>query len=192
MPNTYFLFTLVFWLIFVVYWIISFKKLNKDAYSRATFAKIMILLFIVICFSFIYLLLSFFGFGFGLFPGKSTADIIRFNGTLICVLGIFLSIWSRNTIGPNWSGKVTTKKSHELVKDGPYKLIRHPIYAGFLLAFLGTALTIGELSVFLFFLFCIFVLWIKIKFEESILCEKFPKTYPLYQKRTKKLIPYIL
>jgi hypothetical protein len=47
-------------------------------------------------------------------------------------------------IGRDWSGTITVKRDHELVKSGPYRLVRHPIYSGLLLAFIDSALARGE------------------------------------------------
>ena len=49
-----------------------------------------------------------------------------------------------DVLGGNWSSDVTLKRDHELVVDGPYAFVRHPIYTGILLALLGTALAVGE------------------------------------------------
>ena len=50
------------------------------------------------------------------------------SGLGICLLGLALAIWSRNTLGRNWSSVVMLKKEHELVERGPYRFVRHPIY----------------------------------------------------------------
>src|SRR3974390_314183 len=49
-------------------------------------------------------------------------------------------------LGENWNGTVTLKEGHELIRSGPYRFIRHPIYTGMLIAFAGTVLALGELS----------------------------------------------
>src|SRR5580700_4565651 len=57
-------------------------------------------------------------------------DTIGFAGFAITIAGINLAIWARLSIGRNWSGTVTVKQGHELVRSGPYSLVRHPIYSG--------------------------------------------------------------
>jgi len=52
---------------------------------------------------------------------------------VICVLGLFLAIWSRKVLGAEWSRDVELKQGHKLVERGPYTLMRHPIYTGHLL-----------------------------------------------------------
>src|SRR5690348_951482 len=58
----------------------------------------------------------------------------------LTALGLLFSFWPRFALGSNWSGAVTIKAGHELIRRGPYRRIRHPIYTGLLAAFLGTAL----------------------------------------------------
>ena len=57
--------------------------------------------------------------------------------------GLGLAVWARAHLGRNWSGTVTVKQDHALVRTGPYRIVRHPIYTGLLLALIGTAAAIG-------------------------------------------------
>src|SRR5260221_8388257 len=63
---------------------------------------------------------------------------------LLVLLGLWIAIWARVTLGGNWSSRVTLKEGHELIQRGPYRLIRHPIYSGLLLMVLGTAILVGR------------------------------------------------
>src|SRR5262249_9463989 len=65
-------------------------------------------------------------------------------GPALVVAGLGLAAWARAHLGANWSSQVVVKEDHALVRDGPYRLVRHPIYTGLLIAVLGTALAIGE------------------------------------------------
>ncbi|HEX5398939.1 MAG TPA: isoprenylcysteine carboxylmethyltransferase family protein, partial [Verrucomicrobiae bacterium] len=47
-------------------------------------------------------------------------------GDLVCVMGLFFTIWARRTLAGNWSSNVTFKQGHELIRRGPYRLARHP------------------------------------------------------------------
>src|SRR5262249_30686119 len=66
-------------------------------------------------------------------------------GVALTAAGAAFAIWARLVIGRNWSGTVTIKAGHELVRTGPYACVRHPIYTGLLLAAVGTSVYIGEL-----------------------------------------------
>ncbi len=65
-------------------------------------------------------------------------------GTALVVAGLGFAVAARAYLGRNWSGTVTLKQGHELIRTGPYRLVRHPIYTGMLLAFVGTAMARGD------------------------------------------------
>src|SRR5581483_6790060 len=67
-----------------------------------------------------------------------------FVGLGLLVVGLAFAIWARVHLGRNWSGTVTIKVDHELVRSGPYNLARHRIYTGILVGMVGTAIALGE------------------------------------------------
>ncbi len=67
---------------------------------------------------------------------------------ILTAAGFAFTLWARAMLGGNWSGTVTIKVGHELIRNGPYRLVRHPIYTGILVAFLGTALAYNQWSAF--------------------------------------------
>ena len=77
-----------------------------------------------------------------------------------------------------------------LVTSGPYTYVRHPLYAGAILALFGSALTGSLVAVVLFIISIIFCLR-RINKEERVMLGLFPGQYPAYQARTKRLIPYV-
>jgi len=96
------------------------------------------------------------------------------------------------TLGGNWSSEVALKQGHELVKTGPYRFVRHPIYTGLLLMCLGTAIVPGQLRSWLGFLLLCAGFWIKLKQEETLMLQHFPDEYPVYRRQVKVLIPFII
>jgi protein-S-isoprenylcysteine O-methyltransferase Ste14 len=112
-------------------------------------------------------------------------------GALICVLGIAVAVWARVDLGRNWGMPMTQKSEPELVTSGPYRLVRHPIYSGLLVAVVGTALVTNLLGLLIaalltaYFYYCAMI-------EERNLDTIFPAAYPAYRSRTKMLIPYVL
>jgi protein-S-isoprenylcysteine O-methyltransferase Ste14 len=117
--------------------------------------------------------------------------IVDWAGLLMVTAGLALAVWARTHLGRNWSGTVTVKEDHELVRSGPYAIVRHPIYTGLLLAMLGTAIILGEwrgLSA-LCFLSAAFLL--KLRREERFMAESFPDTYPGYRARVPALVPLL-
>jgi len=67
-------------------------------------------------------------------------------GLALTLAGLALALWARATLGGNWSGIVTLKEDHELIRHGPYGHVRHPIYSAILLMVLGSALAIGTIG----------------------------------------------
>ena len=57
---------------------------------------------------------------------------------------ILLAVWARRHMGRNWSAEVRIAKDHELVRTGPYRFLRHPIYTAMLGMFLGTAIASSQ------------------------------------------------
>ncbi|PYV65700.1 MAG: hypothetical protein DMG95_01005 [Acidobacteria bacterium] len=108
---------------------------------------------------------------------------------LLTAAGIALAIWARFYIGQNWSGTVTIKVGHTLIRTGPYRWVRHPIYSGILLAMIGTALArgkpIGVLAIVLFW----FGFWFKSRLEEQFMRKTFGQEYDEYARSTGALVP---
>ena len=113
-------------------------------------------------------------------------------GLMATAIGLVFSIWARSVLGGNWSANVTVKQGHELIRAGPYALTRHPIYTGLDLAFLGTALAIGEWRAILAVLIAFGSLWYKLRIEERFLAETFGADYEAYRRRVKAIIPFLL
>jgi protein-S-isoprenylcysteine O-methyltransferase Ste14 len=67
-------------------------------------------------------------------------------GLALTAVGLAFSVWARFSIGRNWSALIEMKADHQLIRRGPYAIVRHPIYSGFILATLGTAIAFGEWS----------------------------------------------
>jgi protein-S-isoprenylcysteine O-methyltransferase Ste14 len=87
---------------------------------------------------------------------------------------------------------VTIKQNHQLIRQGPYAIVRHPIYSGFLLGMLGTALALGEWRG-LAGLALAFIGWgTKSRMEENFMAGQFGSAYIEYQREVKALIPFVL
>jgi len=113
-------------------------------------------------------------------------------GLALTSAGVAVAIWARFFLGRNWSGAVTIKRDHSLVRRGPYAIVRHPIYAGFVLAMIGTALAIGELRCLLGIALALTHWWFKTRIEEQFLLEQFGDEYAQYRREVKALIPFVL
>jgi protein-S-isoprenylcysteine O-methyltransferase Ste14 len=112
-------------------------------------------------------------------------------GLLAVLMGVAFSVWARLMLGGNWSNRVTVKENHTLVRTGPYRIVRHPIYSGILLGMLGSALQRGGIRCFVGVLICGFSFWLKTRAEERFMVQSFGEQYLQYRHRVKALAPFI-
>jgi protein-S-isoprenylcysteine O-methyltransferase Ste14 len=111
-------------------------------------------------------------------------------GLALFALGLGFAIWARIYIGRNWGMPMTQKDDPVLVDTGPYRLVRHPIYSGILVAGIGSAVALSWLWLITVALAAIYFGYSAIV-EERYLTEQFPDTYPAYKRSTKRLIPFV-
>jgi protein-S-isoprenylcysteine O-methyltransferase Ste14 len=114
-------------------------------------------------------------------------------GIFLMILGIIIRQWSIAVLGNFFSVDVGTQKGQKVVKNGPYKLVRHPSYTGILLTIIGIGLALQSwAAVIIIILGFIFGFSYRIHVEEKLLVSKLGDEYIKYMKETKRLIPYIL
>ena len=128
---------------------------------------------------------------FGWRGGNLVADptLAFVAGVVLLAIGLAFAVRARACLGRNWSGLVTLKQDHELVRSGPYRYVRHPIYSGILLAFVGTALARNEWRGVLAVAIAILALWRKLQVEEQWMVEQFGDAYRAYRREVPALIP---
>jgi len=117
---------------------------------------------------------------------------IAWTGLALTIAGCAFAIWARLLLGGNWSGSVTVKQDHRLIRRGPYAIVRHPIYSGFLLGMLGTALALGQWRG-IAGLALAFIGWhMKSRKEEAFIVAQFGEAYTAYRHEVKAFIPFVL
>jgi protein-S-isoprenylcysteine O-methyltransferase Ste14 len=176
------------WIAFLVYWLISAQRVKAIAEKQSVLSALAHRLPVglgwwILAYPLLPPLMN-----WVLIPRTNWACSI---GVVICVFGLFVTIWARRTLAGNWSSDVTFKQGHELIKAGPYRFVRHPIYTGLLIMSLGTAFEIGRLHCWLSIPLTAFGFWIKLSQEERLLLRHFPTDYPAYQKQVKALVPFV-
>jgi len=121
-----------------------------------------------------------------------TAVYISFFGLILFFIGLAISISARHQLDVNWTNsyEYQIKRNHSLVIKGIYRYIRHPIYTGLILTFLGTELVVQSYLVFTV-IFAMLICYYWGKREERILLKHFGNTYRNYTERTKMFIPFI-
>jgi protein-S-isoprenylcysteine O-methyltransferase Ste14 len=112
-------------------------------------------------------------------------------GVLLMALGFAFTAWARVTLGRNWSSTVTLKENHELIQTGPYGWVRHPIYTGLLVMFLGTAVTVGQWRGLPAIGLILVSFLIKLRLEEQWMTELFGPQYEAYRRRVAMLVPWV-
>jgi protein-S-isoprenylcysteine O-methyltransferase Ste14 len=118
--------------------------------------------------------------------------VLAWIGFAITLAGVLIAIWARLVLGRNWSATITIKHGHEIVRRGPYAVVRHPIYSGTSLAMLGTAIYFGTFRGLLAVALTFAGWWLKSRMEEKFMLEQFGQEYREYQREVKALIPFVL
>src|SRR5262249_19999548 len=114
---------------------------------------------------------------------------LLWTGVLLTAVGVGIGVWARLSLGTNWSGMVTLKKDHELVRTGLYRWIRHPIYTGILVGFLGTELIKGNLRGLLGLLILWLSFYFKARREEKFLRQEFGEGFEGHARHTGMFLP---
>ncbi len=112
-------------------------------------------------------------------------------GFAITVAAAAFAVAARLALGRNWSGTVTIKYDHTLVRRGPYALVRHPVYTGLVFGLLGTAIAFGRTECLVGVALAVIGCWQKWRIEEQFMTEQFGAEYAAYRQHVKALIPYV-
>ena len=131
-----------------------------------------------------------------IFSGSSeapTALPLALTGCVLALAGASLVLSARARLGPAWSLVPKADQGTGLVTAGPYRLVRHPIYAGLALLAVGQALAFGSWPALLVVLSGIVptFAW-RARAEEQLLSRTFGERYEVYRQRTRMIVPYIL
>ncbi len=110
-------------------------------------------------------------------------------GLLLTAIGVAISIWARLSLGSNWSGMVTLKNDHVLIRNGLYRWIRHPIYTGILLGMIGSAMIRGHLRGWIGLVVVLAAFYFKARREERFLREEFGAGFDEHSQRTGMFLP---
>jgi len=118
--------------------------------------------------------------------------ILALAGIVLFAAGITLRWWAIIVLGRFFTVDVTIERDHELVERGPFRVLRHPSYAGVLLAFVGFALSLQNWAAFLIVILPIFAAFIhRMDVEEKALSRALGSSYTDYMRRTKRLVPFV-
>jgi protein-S-isoprenylcysteine O-methyltransferase Ste14 len=113
-------------------------------------------------------------------------------GLMLQAAGFALAVWARRHLGRNWSGRVETKVGHQLVRSGPYRLIRHPIYSAMLAMLAGTALVSGHWHGLAGLALMAGALTRKLRMEERRMREAFGVEWEEWRRHSWSMIPGVV
>lgn len=114
----------------------------------------------------------------------------RLLGIIISILSLFYFNWIHKTLGVNWSPTLEIRKGHQLVKVGPYKRIRHPMYTQIWLWTIAQVLLISNfVAGFSGIILWAILYFIRVPKEEKMLVENFGEEYLEYMKKTGRVFP---
>ena len=113
-------------------------------------------------------------------------------GISIMIYGLFLRIWSVSTLGRFYTRTLMIAEVHRVVTNGPYSRIRHPGYLGVILLWVGFGLLSGSVLVTVLLpLASVAVYVYRISVEERMLVNELGDDYTQYQRKTRRLIPFV-
>ena len=175
------------WLIWLVTWILaagwsarvaSHHDLGAESPSRVlTLAAI------------VMLLMSYWPVAWGVL--WTTSPTIGWSMFLIVVLGLAFTWTARLHLGPLWSSTSAPTEDHRIVDTGPYGIVRHPVYAGLLLAVIATAIERGRIESIAAALVLIAGVSLRAKLEERFLKRDLgDEAYSSYRRRVPMLVPF--
>lgn len=130
--------------------------------------------------------------GVRFFDMPQTSSVLQISGFFLALIGIIVACMGRYALGTNWARcyDYQVKQHQQLVTHGIYKYIRHPVYSGILLFFIGSELVVQSWLIIVY-IFLILLANRQAVWEETLLIEHFGDRYRNYMKHTKRFIPYI-
>ena len=100
---------------------------------------------------------------------------------VLTLSGLCFSAYARIHLGRNWSSMVMIQEGHRLIRTGPYRYVRNPMYTGLFTAYTGVVVALGIVAALAAFVIITGAIWIKIKAEEELLKEQFEEEYEQYR-----------
>jgi protein-S-isoprenylcysteine O-methyltransferase Ste14 len=116
---------------------------------------------------------------------------VRVVGLAVGLAGAGLLVWAAVVLGRFLTHDAAVRPDHALVGGGPYRLVRHPVYAGYLALLLGSGVASLNVCVLLIWPVSLLGILIQAASEERLLGERFGPDYERYARRTGRLVPRV-
>jgi protein-S-isoprenylcysteine O-methyltransferase Ste14 len=128
--------------------------------------------------------------GLGLGPNIPLGAPIRLIGVTLSILGIAGSLWAIVTLGRHYDLVLEVHAGHQLVRAGPFVWVRHPVYSGLALHFLGACLATGNALLLIgTLLITLPAFYARARAEETLLRAQFGSEYDRYMDEVPMLVP---
>jgi protein-S-isoprenylcysteine O-methyltransferase Ste14 len=185
-------YSIYLWAVWFAYWVISARHRVRDTTESTVQRETLVGRFSYAIFMWIGFILLFWRgpvpyVDFRLWP-PSLALLLA--GLAVQAVGLGFTVWARFTLGKNWSGRIATGGDQRLVTDGPYRLVRHPIYTGLLSALVGLTLVVGSFREVLGCVLGAAGILLKIRREETSVRRHFGSAYEEYARSVPALLPH--
>jgi protein-S-isoprenylcysteine O-methyltransferase Ste14 len=124
-------------------------------------------------------------------PLRVDSRVATAAGVVILVPATIFTLWARARLGAMWSSAPITKAGHQLRTDGPYGVVRHPVYTGIIAMVAGTALAQGLGRWVVLFAAVVAAVVVKALAEERLLAREFPADYGRYRDAVPRFVPRV-
>jgi protein-S-isoprenylcysteine O-methyltransferase Ste14 len=125
----------------------------------------------------------------------SLVQVVIWTGFAAFFAGSALILWARRTLGAMWgistSRQVKLISNHKLIASGPYRVVRHPMYSGWLLALAGLLLMYRTWFILVLLISSFAAFTRRARLEEKVLAQRFGTDWSEYSQRTRAFIPFI-
>jgi protein-S-isoprenylcysteine O-methyltransferase Ste14 len=118
-------------------------------------------------------------------------DAVRYAGLILFLVGSIFRLGAAFELGHRFSGLVAIQPDHKLKTDGLYRYVRHPSYAGLVVAMIGWALLFRSIICLILNVLLFYLLLRRMADEESFLEAHFGAEYRAYRRKTWRLFPFI-
>jgi protein-S-isoprenylcysteine O-methyltransferase Ste14 len=125
-------------------------------------------------------------------PSIEPSEQLTWLGLALGVGGVAFSVWAIVAIGRHYDLELEVHADHEVVRTGPYRLVRHPIYTGLLAHLIGACVATGNLLLVAGTLFVVLpIFYIRARTEEQLLREQLGPAYEAYAREVGMLVPLL-
>jgi protein-S-isoprenylcysteine O-methyltransferase Ste14 len=185
--DPFYLACLIAWLALWAYWIASIPKQKAERIAESSGDRATQILPMAATYTLLFSPAASYGWlGHRVLPASRGLEGAAM---FVATMGVAFAIWARGHLGSNWSARVSIRADHELIRTGPYRRIRHPIYTGMILATIGTAGVIGEVRGVLAVLITCAAFSVKARREERFLTGEFGSRFAEHRRETGMFVP---